>query len=38
MSRKGHCLDNALIESLFGTLKREIVCIGKTKTIEELEQ
>lgn len=25
MSRKGNCLDNACIESFFGTLKRELV-------------
>ncbi|PKG34195.1 hypothetical protein CXF65_14565 [Psychrobacter sp. Sarcosine-3u-12] len=38
MSRKGNCLDNALIESFFSTLKCETIYIGKVKTIEELEQ
>ena len=38
MSRKGNCLDNALMESFFGTLKCETIYIEKPKTIEEFEQ
>ena len=38
MSRKGNCLDNALMESFFGTLKCETIYIEKPKTIEALEQ
>lgn len=38
MSRKGNCLDNALMEGFFGTLKWETIYIEKAKTIEQLEQ
>ena len=38
MSRKGNCLDNALMEGFFGTLKCETIYIEKPKTIEQLEQ
>ena len=38
MSRKGDCLDNALMEGFFGTLKCETIYIEKPKTIEQLEQ
>ena len=38
MSRKGNCLDNALMESFFGTLKCETIYLEKPKTIEDLEQ
>lgn len=38
MSRKGNCLDNALMEGFFGTLKCETIYIEKPKTIEALEQ
>ena len=38
MSRKGNCLDNALIEGFFGTLKCETINIEKPKTIEGLEK
>lgn len=37
MSRKGNCLDNAVIENFFGTLKSELFYINKFKTIEELK-
>lgn len=37
MSRKGNCLDNAIIENFFGTLKSELFYITKFKTIEELK-
>ena len=38
MSRKGNCLDNALMEGFFGTLKCETIYIEKPKTIEQLER
>ena len=38
MSRKGNCLDNALIEGFFGTLKCETIYIDKPKTVEALEK
>lgn len=38
MSRKGNCLDNALMESFFGTLKCETIYMDKPSSIEALEQ
>ena len=38
MSRKGNCLDNALMESFFGSLKCETIYIEKPETIEALEK
>ena len=38
MSRKGNCLDNALIESFFGSLKCETIYLDKPQTIEGLEK
>jgi transposase InsO family protein len=35
MSRKGECLDNAVAESFFGTLKTELVCHEDYRTKEE---
>jgi transposase InsO family protein len=37
MSRKGNCLDNAVIESFFGTLKAEYFHLVKIEGIEALE-
>lgn len=37
MSRKGNCLDNAIIENFFGILKSELYYIQKFKSIEELK-
>jgi putative transposase len=37
MPRKGNCLDNAIIENFFGTLKSELFYIKKFRTIEELK-
>jgi transposase InsO family protein len=37
MSRKGNCLDNAIIENFFGILKSELFYLQKFKTIEELK-
>jgi len=36
MSRKGNCLDNAAMESFFGTLKSEFFYLEKFANIEEL--
>lgn len=38
MSRKGNCLDNAVMESFFGILKSECFYGQKFNSIEELEQ
>lgn len=38
MSRKGNCLDNAVIENFFGTLKSEMFYTRKFKTINELKK
>ena len=37
MSRKGNCLDNAAMESFFGTLKSEFFYLKKFADIEELQ-
>ena len=37
MSRKGNCLDNAIIENFFGILKSELYYIQKFASIEELK-
>ena len=37
MSRKGNCLDNAVIESFFGTLKEEMFYHDKFSSINELK-
>jgi putative transposase len=37
MSRKGNCLDNAAMESFFGTLKSELFYLNKFDSIERLE-
>ncbi|WP_289666208.1 IS3 family transposase [Flavobacterium panacagri] len=38
MSRKGNCLDNAIIENFFGILKSEMFYIQKFKSIEQLKK
>lgn len=38
MSRKGNCLDNAIIENFFGTLKSEMFYTKKFATIAELKK
>ncbi|MEC4005917.1 IS3 family transposase [Flavobacterium sp. SUN052] len=38
MSRKGNCLDNAIIENFSGTLKSEMFYTQKFKSIEQLKQ
>lgn len=37
MSRKGNCLDNAVIESFFGTLKSEFFYLNRFESIDELQ-
>jgi len=37
MSRKGNCLDNAMMESFFGILKSELFYIEKFKSMDEFE-
>jgi transposase InsO family protein len=37
MSRKGNCLDNAAMESFFGTLKSECFYLNKFRNIDELQ-
>lgn len=36
MSRRGNCLDNAVIESFFGHLKDELFCTDKIETVDQL--
>ena len=38
MSRKGNCLDNAIIENFFGILKSELFYTQKFKSTQELKQ
>ncbi|WP_459872817.1 IS3 family transposase [Halomonas shantousis] len=38
MSRKGNCLDNAAMESFFGTLKAEYFHLSRFDTVEQLQQ
>ena len=37
MSRKGNCFDNAVIESIFGTLKAEYFYLASPNSVDELE-
>jgi putative transposase len=37
MSRKGNCLDNAAMESFFGTLKSEFFYLNKFANLDELQ-
>lgn len=38
MSRKGNCLDNAVIENFFGLLKSELFYLQEFKSMEHFEQ
>lgn len=38
MSRKGNCLDNAVIESFFGILKSELLYLKEFESIDHLKQ
>lgn len=37
MSRRGNCIDNAVIESFFGTIKSELFYLKKYSSIDELK-
>lgn len=37
MSRKGNCLDNATMESFFGTLKSELFYLNRFDSVEQLQ-
>jgi putative transposase len=37
MSRKGNCLDNAVIENFFGTIKSELFYLKKYSSLDELK-
>ena len=37
MSRKGNCLDNAAMESFFGTLKSEFFYLNRFESIDALQ-
>ena len=38
MSRKGNCLDNAVIENFFGLLKTELLYLEEFKSLEHFKQ
>ena len=38
MSRKGNCLDNAVIENFFGLLKTELLYLEEFKSMEHFKQ
>ena len=38
MSRRGNCLDNAVMESFFGTLKAEFFHLTRFRDIQELQR
>lgn len=37
MSRKGNCLDNAMMENFFGLMKNELLYTNKFESIEDFE-
>ena len=38
MSRKGNCLNNAVIETFFGLLKRELLYLQELQSMEHFKQ
>ena len=38
MSRKGNCLDNAVIENFFGLFKSELLYLQKFQSVEQFKQ
>lgn len=38
MSRKGNCLDNAMMENFFGLMKNELLYANKFESIENFER
>ena len=37
MSRKGNCLDNAIVENFFGTLKSELFYLKQYRSVNQLK-
>ena len=37
MSRKGNCLDNAVMENFFGLLKSELLCLKEFDSIAQFK-
>ena len=38
MSRKGNCLDNAVMENFFGLLKSELLYLREFESLEEFRE
>ena len=38
MSRKGNCLDNAMMENFFGLMKNELLYVNQFESVEEFKQ
>ena len=38
MSRKGNCLDNAMMENFFGLMKNELLYVSRFESVEEFER
>lgn len=38
MSRKGNCLDNAVMENFFGTIKSELFYLNQYSSIDQLKK
>ena len=38
MSRKGNCLDNAMMENFFGLMKNELLYVNNYVSVEEFER
>ena len=38
MSRKGNCLDNAMMENFFGLMKNELLYVNRFESVEEFER
>jgi putative transposase len=38
MSRKGNCMDNAMMKNFFGLMKNELLYINKFSSIEDFEE
>jgi putative transposase len=38
MSRKGNCLDNAMMENFFGLMKNELLYVNDYESIENFEK
>lgn len=38
MSRKGNCLDNAMMENFFGLMKKELLYVNQFENIEQFKR